>query len=297
MSECVTCHRWDDEDGLWDVYYEVSTLTFVEGYCTECGTKLLPDGTTQAMVPAVTPEAVKATWLFRLLDYAAKHNPFDPEKVTHLDVFGEEMPEAYPQYDSEIWSFGDVALVHIHWGDYDEPLIVAIEGLTNDGRTIHAALQDARGLEAAQEYLRRQEELERERDLYRAALMHAGAYLWQELARLLDPDDFIETVGGECSWFLKFLRDAATDKRGWADLYLCGETRDLARAIIAQRGGEPQQPSGVRQLRPGWFLGVDKVDGIDREAWTLLRTQPDGTHKVIASGYIEQATGKDGGAR
>jgi hypothetical protein len=62
-------------------------------------------------------------------------------------------------------------------------------------------------------------------------------------------------------------------------------------ATEAATGGKPQQPSGVRQLRPGWFLGVDKVDGIDREAWTLLRTQPDGTHKVIASGYIEQATG------
>lgn len=109
-------------------------------FCHYCGCRLNPDGTTTERVDKVTGEAVKATWLFRLLDYAAKHNPFDPEKVTHLDVFGEKLPEAYPQYDSEIWSFGDVALVHIHWGDYDEPLIVAIEGLTDDGRTIHAAL-------------------------------------------------------------------------------------------------------------------------------------------------------------
>ena len=122
--------------------------TVKKAFCFDCLTLLESDGetvTVTRLVRAVTPEAVKATWLFRLLDYAAKHNPFDPEKVTHLDVFGEEMPEAYPQYDSEIWSFGDVALVHIHWGDYDEPLIVAIEGLADEGRTILAALQQARG--------------------------------------------------------------------------------------------------------------------------------------------------------
>lgn len=144
MTEQVTCHEFTGV--IWQCSTTESDLVLCpEGYCPTCGTKLLADGTTQAMVPAVTPDAVKATWLFRLLDYAAKHNPFDPEKVTHLDVFGDEMPEAYPQYDSEIWSFGDVALVHIHWGDYDEPLIVAIEGLTDEGRTIHAALQQARG--------------------------------------------------------------------------------------------------------------------------------------------------------
>ena len=80
--------------------------------------------------------------------------------------------------------------------------------------------------------------LRHERDLYRAALMHAGGFVWQELHQLLPADDFNEDIGGECSWFVKFLRDAVTDKRGWAQQYLCAETLACAAALM----GHPAAP-------------------------------------------------------
>lgn len=56
MSEQVTCHKWDSGDGLWDTVASMNGKQkkrfMLEGYCPICGTKLLPDGTEQAMVPA-----------------------------------------------------------------------------------------------------------------------------------------------------------------------------------------------------------------------------------------------------
>ncbi len=221
--------------------------TVKKAFCFDCLTLLESDGetvTVTRLVRAVTPEAVKATWLFRLLDYAAKHNPFDPEKVTHLDVFGEEMPEAYPQYDSEIWSFGDVALVHIHWGDYDEPLIVAIEGLTEQGRTIHAALQQARepGEPTADE---------REPVRWFAGLMETtlrkhdaerGEYGWRDGC---DEEYLVERLQDEVRELVREFNPCMLLTQAERVIAECADIGNFAmmladqhRAIIAQRGGK-----------------------------------------------------------
>lgn len=51
MTEQVTCHEFTGV--IWQCSTTESDLVLCpEGYCPTCGTKLMPDGTTQAMVTA-----------------------------------------------------------------------------------------------------------------------------------------------------------------------------------------------------------------------------------------------------
>jgi len=93
-----------------------------EGYCPTCGTRLLADGTGQAMVPAVTSEEVRATKIVRLL-----------ECLHEGDL---------PDSDETRAEFGDIVAL-AEWG------LVSVHGLGDDapwcegpdGALLLAALQ------------------------------------------------------------------------------------------------------------------------------------------------------------
>ena len=96
------------------------------GYCPTCGTKLLADGTEQAMVQAVTPEAVKATKLWELLAFADHDVKTIPTYAERLDEYDTLHLRRRVSWEDEKGSY--------YWWE-----------LTEQGRTIHAALQQARG--------------------------------------------------------------------------------------------------------------------------------------------------------
>ena len=82
--------------------------------------------------------------------------------------------------------------------------------------------------------------------VYRKALMQAAGFVWQDCTCGLDcgPDErFFDGIGGEGSWYLKFLRDAMTDDRDWAAQYL--DDREL------QRGEELHLQGVFCECQPG----------------------------------------------
>lgn len=115
MSEQATCH--ERKKFVWIVHFGGADYAIGEGHCMGCGTKLLPDGTTQAMVPAVTPEAVAATRLWQVAELCKLHQ---------LDARCADVPEA-------TWE----AVHQLGWLDDDGET-------TEEFATIHAALQQAR---------------------------------------------------------------------------------------------------------------------------------------------------------
>ena len=94
-----------------------------EGYCPTCGTRLNADGTEQAMVPAVTSEAVRETRLWRVL-----HGSYDKGMVDYLT--------------GSAVALGLIRIVR------DDGYRVREVELTSEGRVILAALQQP-GLAAA----------------------------------------------------------------------------------------------------------------------------------------------------
>lgn len=210
MSEQATCHWRDENDPAcpcWEVESDCLAGPMGEGYCPECGTRLNGDGTETPMVPVVTSEAVQKTLFHSILRHMARGVlPMLKHSLAAMDL-----------------------------GLCDERA-----QLTDQGRAILAALaatgQPAPTGPGAEELLR-------ERDLYRAALMHAGGFVWQECQRLMDGspgEEFDEDLSGEENWFIKFLRDAVTDTRGWADQYLNEATLAKARALLSQASPEAE---------------------------------------------------------
>ena len=109
------CHEWADD--AWTVWFADEPFVIGAGYCMRCGGKLLADGSEQAQVAAVTPEAVRATWFFSYLSDVGQ---------THID--------------EDRW-YDLVGLGLAQDGPPD---------ITDQGRVILAALSQAHGLAAAE---------------------------------------------------------------------------------------------------------------------------------------------------
>lgn len=135
QSEQVTCHKRNDDE-VRGPHWECK-LPGVKGgwvldppFCPTCGTGLRADGTEQARVDKVTPEAVRGTRLWRVLSFIGERPRSDGE----LEAAG----------------FGEVgSLLELSdWG-----LIGARDDslwhLTDEGRIIYAALSQG-GLAAAE---------------------------------------------------------------------------------------------------------------------------------------------------
>lgn len=93
MTEQVTCHEFTGV--IWQCSTTESDLVLCpEGYCPTCGTKLLPDGTTQAMVPAEQRQAAQQArepGAVRALPEKWRSEAAEREaKATKSDSFGGE---------------------------------------------------------------------------------------------------------------------------------------------------------------------------------------------------------------
>jgi len=90
MSE-QKCHEWllyNDRIYTWRCMVFGKEYWLAVGFCPTCGAKLEIDGSTTAMVPAVTPEAVRETRLWGLLERVAGSKYIQPEDCNALVTLG-----------------------------------------------------------------------------------------------------------------------------------------------------------------------------------------------------------------
>lgn len=94
-TEQRKCHEWTldlsspDGDGEWIVYLGgIACASPAYKHCPTCGTKLNADGTEQALVAAVAPEAVRATWFFAYLSDVGQNTHIDENRWDDLVGLG-----------------------------------------------------------------------------------------------------------------------------------------------------------------------------------------------------------------
>lgn len=233
ITEQVTCHKWDRGDGLWDTVAAMNGKQkkrfMLDGYCPTCGTKLLPDGTEQAMVPAVTePED-------------------DPFTVAAMLVALDDLPHTDdPKHRWQHWTYTHgplVALVvatHLGFAEEDDEWY-AITPAGERWRAAQHAITDAiRGWADSGSLEDAMAGVERAK-----IALAAGESGEPTADELLDALEYLFDAG-----FLRRTRSGNViveyDKSGVIIAACDGTVRDLATAIIAQRGGEPTTDAASR---------------------------------------------------
>jgi hypothetical protein len=173
-------------------------------FCFGCSSVCSHDGegeewhpTVVRMLPAQPSEAVRATWLYRVLSESENRGEMVTDCLDGLGMLGADgEPNA-------------------QW------------------RTVFAALS-ASGAAAEPATDASLRDVVR---LYRYALMHAAGWSYQEAHGLLVGGDFDEDLGGECSCYIRFLRDAVEDLaaggRDWAALYLTADLEAAEDALLS----------------------------------------------------------------